>query len=45
MDTFSIQERHAYVRLLETENGSKSPLTIDDHQTDHLEQAEILEEG
>lgn len=44
--TFSIQEQHAYVRLVETE--SKSALTIDacdKQQTDGLERAESPEEG
>ena len=46
IDTFSIQEQHAFVRMLET--GSNHSLKIDEHedqQPDHLDQAEIVEEG
>ena len=46
IDTFSIQEQHAFVRMLET--GSNHSLKIDeneDQQPDHLDQAEIVEEG
>ena len=46
MDTFSIQEQHAYVRLVDPE--SKSALTIDacdKQQPDSSEQAETPEEG
>ena len=43
MGTFSIQEQHAYVRLLES--GYKSALTVDEQQADHFEEAEIVEEG
>lgn len=46
VDPFSIQEQHAFVRMLET--GSNHSLKIDEHedqQPDHLDQAEIVEEG
>ena len=43
MDTFSIQEQHAYVRLLES--GYKSALTVDEQQANNFEEGEIVEEG
>ena len=43
MDAFSIQEQHAYVRLLES--GYKTALTVDEQQANNFEEGEIVEEG